>query len=326
MTATAIGRAGVIGINRRNADYVARFNERRLYPLVDDKLITKKLAQDNGIPVPELFGALETPRDIPGLKDLVAERQSFVVKPSHGSGGDGIVVIDSHRGERFWSCSGNVLLWAELAHHLENTLGGQYSLGGHPDRVMVEYRVRFDPMFNTVSYLGVPDIRIIVFMGYPVMAMLRLPTRRSGGKANLHQGAVGAGIDVANGKTVRGVVGNQSIVEHPDTGTPITGLDVPYWQQMLLIAARCYEMTGLGYLGVDLVLDEHLGPLMLELNARPGLNIQIANGAGLLPRLKHVERDADPTLSPEERVGRIQDLVRSGGGGWGPGHAARSDD
>jgi alpha-L-glutamate ligase-like protein len=241
------------------------------------------------------------------------------VKPSHGSGGDGIVVIDSHRGRRFWTCGGSVLLWAELAHHLENTLGGQYSLGGHPDRVMVEYRVKFDPMFNPVSYLGVPDIRIIVFLGFPVMAMLRLPTRRSGGKANLHQGAVGAGIDIAYGKTVHGVIGNNNTDEHPDTGAAIGGLEVPYWQQMLSIAARCYEMTGLGYLGVDLVLDEHLGPLMLELNARPGLNIQIANAAGLLPRLEYVQQHAEPALLPEDRVAWIQSLVNDRTAGWQSG-------
>jgi alpha-L-glutamate ligase-like protein len=319
MMLTAIGRAGVLGINRRNGDFVMRYNKRSLYPLVDDKLITKKLAQENGIPVPQLFGSLDTPRDIPSLNDLVAQQQSFVVKPSHGSGGDGIVVIDSHRGRRFWTCGGSVLPWAELAHHLENTLGGQYSLGGHPDRVMVEYRVNFDPLFNPVSYLGVPDIRIIVFLGFPVMAMLRLPTRRSGGKANLHQGAVGAGIDIAYGRTVHGVIGNNSTDEHPDTGAAIGGLEVPYWQQMLSIAARCYEMTGLGYLGVDLVLDEHLGPLMLELNARPGLNIQIANAAGLLPRLEYVQQHAEPALLPEDRVAWIQSLVNDRTAGWQSG-------
>lgn len=314
--ATAIGRAGVLGINRRNADYIAFYNERRFYPLVDDKLITKKLAKDNGIPVPELYGALNTPRDIPRLGKLVADHQSFVLKPSHGSGGDGIVVIDTHKDQRFWTCSGHIVLWPELAHHLENMLGGQFSLGGHPDRAMVEYRVKFDPMFDAVSYLGVPDIRIIVFRGFPVMAMLRLPTRSSGGKANLHQGAVGAGIDIATGKTLRGVIGNESIGEHPDTGASITGLAVPYWEQMLVIAARCYEMTGLGYLGVDLVLDQNLGPLMLELNARPGLNIQIANGAGLIPRLEHVERLAEPALQAEDRVLWVQERVRGKSTGW----------
>ena len=65
------------------------------------------------------------------------------------------------------------------------------------------------------------------------------------------------------------------------------------------LAARSYELTGLGYQGVDLVLDKDKGPLILELNARPGLNIQIANRAGLLTRLQLVEQHA-----PSLKIGR----------------------
>ncbi|MCA1480890.1 sugar-transfer associated ATP-grasp domain-containing protein, partial [Bradyrhizobium sp. NBAIM08] len=71
---------------------------------------------------------------------------------------------------------------------------------------------------------------------------------------------------------------------------------------LLLIAARASEMSGLGYVGVDLVLDKFLGPLILELNARPGLAIQIANGNGLLHRLKKVEDIAVPDPDPAARV------------------------
>jgi glutathione synthase/RimK-type ligase-like ATP-grasp enzyme len=67
-------------------------------------------------------------------------------------------------------------------------------------------------------------------------------------------------------------------------------MEVPYWDRMLEIAAKSYEITGLGYLGVDLVLDKELGPLMLELNARPGLNIQIANRCGMSGRLEAVDK------------------------------------
>lgn len=51
-----------------------------------------------------------------------------------------------------------------------------------------------------------------------------------------------------------------------------------------------------------MVLDKNKGPLLLELNARPGLTIQIANGRGILPRLKHVEAMKSSTMSVEERV------------------------
>ena len=153
---------------------------------------------------------------------------------------------------------------------------------------MLEYRVLPDPVFEAVSYQGVPDVRVVVCQGYPVMSMVRLPTRRSHGKANLHQGAVGVGIDLATGRTVSGVLGNEIVDEHPDTGEPVQDIEIPRWDYLLTLAARCYELTGLGYQGVDIVLDRDRGPLILELNARPGLNIQIANQGGLKVRLDRI--------------------------------------
>lgn len=293
---------GVLGINSRNAELIATYNSRHLYPLVDDKLKTKKLAREHDIPVPELYGSLSTIHDIHELPSIVAQHQQFVVKPANGSGGDGILVFDGHRGARFRLCTGLQVSWDDLAHHLANTLNGQYSLGGHPDRVMIEYRVVFDPVFDAVSYLGVPDIRVIVFRGFPVMAMVRLPTRASHGKANLHQGAVGVAIDIATGCTTRGVLNNDVVTQHPDTGAELGGLRVPGWRKIMLMAARCYELTGLGYLGVDIVLDVAKGPLMLELNARPGLNIQIANGEGIMGRLRQITEPADADPDAESRV------------------------
>lgn len=300
---------GVLTLNGRNGALISAYNPRTLYPVVDDKLLTKRLAAQHGVPAPELYGELATPHDVRRLPELVADHQSFVIKPATGSGGDGILVIDAHRKGRYRTCSGVLLDRDDMSHHVANALNGQYSLGGHPDRVMVEYRVRFDPLFDRVSYQGVPDIRIIVFQGYPVMAMVRLPTRVSHGKANLHQGAVGAGICLASGRTFGGVIGDEPIDEHPDTGESIIGIEIPGWDRIMQMAASCFEMAGLGYLGVDLVLDADLGPLMLELNARPGLNIQIANGEGLVPRLDHVKTIRDRSHGPAQRVALMREYL-----------------
>ena len=293
---------GVMGINSRNGNYIMRYNPRRLFPLVDDKLISKDLAVKNGLPVPELYGVIRMLHDIRKFDQIVAGKEDFVLKPVHGSGGNGIMVIGGRSRERYRTTTGRILSRDDIAHHMENTLGGQFSLGGQPDQVLVEYRVKFDPVFDHVSYLGVPDIRIIVFKGVPVMAMIRLPTRSSDGKANLHMGGVGAGIDMRTGVTTNAVVGTSPMHEHPDTGSPVVGLKMPHWEAMLDIAARCYEITGLGYLGVDLVLDAALGPLILEMNARPGLNIQIANAAGLLPRLHFLEALELDGMSVPDRI------------------------
>jgi alpha-L-glutamate ligase-like protein len=304
-TAKRLRSKGLMGIGQRNAEYVLRYNPRKFYPRVDDKLITKRLALDAGLPVPELYAVVREEHEIAALHDKIRGREQFVVKPAHGSGGDGILVINGRRGEKYRRTNGQFMSREEFDHHLSNMLSGLFSLGGQPDHILVEYCVQFDPIFDNVSYKGVPDIRIIVFLGYPVMAMIRLPTRLSDGKANLHQGAIGVGIDIPTGLTRRGVWGNEPVKEHPDTEHSIVGLQIPRWDELLLIAARCYELSQLGYVGVDIVLDKNLGPLILELNARPGLAIQIANGNGLLHRLQRIQALEDAgTLSkdPAERV------------------------
>jgi alpha-L-glutamate ligase-like protein len=303
--AKRLRRIGLVGIGERNAHYVLMHNPRKFYPRVDDKLITKKLAMAAGLPVPDLYAVVREEHEIEELHAKLTEREQFVVKPAHGSGGDGILVITGRRGDKYRRSNGHLMTRDEFGHHLSNGLSGLFSLGGQPDHLLVEYCVQFDPIFDQVSYKGVPDIRIIVFMGYPVMAMIRLPTRLSDGKANLHQGAIGVGIDIPSGKTKRGVWGTEIIREHPDTEHTIVGLEIPRWNDLLEMASRCYELSGLGYVGVDFVLDRNKGPLILELNARPGLSIQIANGNGLAHRLKKVEAlqaAGQLATAPDERV------------------------
>lgn len=282
--------AGVLGMNQRNADFILRHNPRRHYPLVDDKLRTKRLAQQAGIAVPELYGVIEIEHDIARLPEIVKDHRDFVIKPAQGSGGNGILVITGRHQQRYRLSNDSLMTEEEIEHHISNILNGMYSLGGQADKALLEYRVKFDPLFEQVSYRGVPDIRTVVFRGVPVASMVRLPTRASDGKANLHQGAVGAGIDMASGLTTRAVCQNQPVTQHPDTGADIAGLQIPQWEALLTLAARCHELVGLGYLGVDVVLDRTRGPLVLELNARPGLAIQLANGAGLRKRLERIDR------------------------------------
>lgn len=287
-----LAQRGVLGINRRNGQYLLRYNARRLYPLVDDKLRTKRLAEKFGIAVPETYGVIEIHRQIRDLPKILADHPDFVVKPSRGSGGEGILVIVGRTKNGYKKANGTIVGVDDLGHHLGNILSGMYSLGGQADVALIEHRVHPHPVFDAISYQGVPDVRLIVFLGVPVMAMVRLPTRQSDGKANLHQGALGAGVDIATGQTLDAVWGNDIVTDHPDTGNAISGVKIPHWDDLLLLGARCWQMTGLGYQGADFVLDEKRGPLLLELNARPGLNVQIANGAGLLPRLKLVEAQA----------------------------------
>ncbi|HZJ95699.1 MAG TPA: alpha-L-glutamate ligase-like protein [Thiopseudomonas sp.] len=281
---------GIMGINRRNADYVLKYNKRSLYPVVDDKILTKERAIAAGINVPEMYGIISTEKEISNLDKILAGRNDFVIKPAMGAGGDGILVVADRFEDRFKTVSGKIISHDEIEYQISSILTGLYSLGGARDRALIEYRVTPDPLFKSISYEGVPDIRVIVLMGYPIMAMLRLPTRQSGGKANLHQGAIGVGVDLATGITLQGTWLNNIISKHPDTSNPVAGVQLPDWDGFMQLSASCYELCGLGYIGVDMVLDQEQGPLILELNARPGLNIQIANNAGLTLRAHTVEK------------------------------------
>ena len=301
---------GVMGMNERNADFILPYNPRRNYPKVDNKLLTKKLAMEAGIAVPELYGVIEIVHQIEQLSELLKLYQDFVIKPAHGAGGEGILIVTGRQNGRYRKANGALADDEELGHHISNILGGLYSLGGLPDSALIEYRVRFDPIFENISFQGVPDVRTLVFRGVPVLAMMRLPTRLSDGKANLHQGAIGVGIDVASGRTFSGVWREHIVDHHPDTGGNLAGRLIPYWDEILALTAKCHDLAGLGFIGVDIVLDEDCGPMMLEINARPGLSIQLANRIGLLPRLRHVEAMSAIPEPVAERVQMAKTLAR----------------
>ena len=290
---TRLRDKGIVGMNRRNIRYIGRYNARRLYPLVDDKLKTKLLAQQYGITTPELIGTVTTQFGVKHMSDMLDGHQGFVVKPAKGSGGKGILVIEKVENGLFYKPSGTSLTMEDIERHVSNLLSGLYSLGGSPDVAVIETLINFDESLLEYTYEGVPDIRVIVFKGYPVMAMMRLSTAASDGKANLHQGAVGVGLNIATGAALRGVQFDRPCYSHPDTGHDLASLVVPQWETLLHLAAGCYEMTGLGYLGTDMVLDRKHGPMLLELNARPALAIQMTNGEGLRRRLDLIERQPD---------------------------------
>lgn len=302
---TRLRDKGIIGMNRRNIRYIGRYNSRRLFPLVDDKLKTKLLAQQYGITTPELIGTVTTQFGVKHIGEMLVGHSGFVIKPAKGSGGKGILVIEKVENDAFIKPSGMHQSIEDIERHVSNILSGLYSLGGSPDVAVIETLINFDESLLAYTYEGVPDIRVIVFKGYPVMAMMRLSTAASDGKANLHQGAVGVGLNIATGAAIRGVQFDRPCFSHPDTGHDLASLVVPEWSTLLHLAAGCYEMTGLGYLGTDMVLDRQHGPMLLELNARPGLAIQMTNGEGLRRRLDLIERQPDG-VSVEERVAFAQ--------------------
>jgi len=281
----ALRRNGVVGINARNLEILARLNRREFYPLVDDKVMTKSICARQGIPAPATYAIIERFGDIRDFPAPALVERDFVVKPSRGSGGRGVVVVVGRTHGGFETLGRVVVSDAELRYHVSTILSGLHSLGGRADRAIVEQRVLKHPAFESVAPFGTPDVRIIVCRRQPVMAMLRLPTRQSRGRANLHQGAVGVGIDMSTGITFGGVCRDRAVRVCPETGAALCGVEIPHWRQVLDISVALSGAIGLEYLGVDMVFDAQGGPLVLEANARPGLTIQIANRCGLWRRL-----------------------------------------
>jgi alpha-L-glutamate ligase-like protein len=293
---------GILGMNRRNAECILDHNPRAKFPLVDDKLRMHRLCRTIGVPTPEVYAEISSYSMLRKLPALLGERGDFVIKPNRGSAGRGVLVVTDRDAHGYRRHNGELLRADDLRQHLSDILSGMYSLGGQPDTVLVQQRIRLHPAFAAISYKGIPDVRVILYRNEPAMAMLRLPTKESGGRANLHQGGIGTGVDLLTGLTNHAVQRNRFVTKHPDTGRAVVGMRVPYWHEVLRLARKVSEAVGLGYIGVDIVIDATGGPMLLEANARPGLAIQIANGKGLLPRLEAIDAMLDrPRILPVPR-------------------------
>jgi alpha-L-glutamate ligase-like protein len=285
-----LSRLGVLGINCRNAEYVLDQNPRRLFPVVDSKRKMYDLCRSIGVPTPALYAVLPAHSSLHHLPRLLEQWPECVLKPDRGSGGRGILVLTGRDGDHFVRHNGKPIDLAGVQQRASGIISGMYSLGGRADSALLQQRVRPHPAFEPISYQGIPDVRVVLYRFEPAMAMLRLPTQESGGRANLHQGGLGAGIELDSGITCRAVQRNRTVTRHPDTNEPVVGVRVPCWEQILEMSRRVASAVGLGYVGVDIVIDERDGPMLLEGNARPGLAIQIANGRGLRPRLDEIDR------------------------------------
>jgi len=298
----------VLGMNERNISCIYQNNPRKLIAVVDDKLETKRRLEKIGVPFPEVYAVFRNRYELRGLKDSL--KNEFVIKPSRGSGGNGILVVKG-KNERGWIGSNGTLTLDNIEMHCIKILEGLFSLDGFHCPAYIEYFIKSHPVFDQIAYGGVPDIRIVLYKGIPVMAMLRLPTRKSSGKANLHMGAVGVGIKISDGVTFNAIYKNKYIVFHPDTGCSLIGVNIPFWREILTTASMAYDAVKLGYLGVDIAIDKKYGPLVLELNARPGLTIQNANRCGLKRRLRVLRN-----LKAESTEERVELALKLDACGW----------
>ena len=291
----------ILGLNRRNQEYIRPYNSSFSKYIADNKILTKRILKKELIQTPEMYKLIRSKKQLQFL-DWASLPKSFVIKPNKGTGGSGIIVFyGKKKGQEAWiRPNGTIMTQRDIVLHIENILEGRFSMGSKNDIAIIEERIKTDSLLKQYSYKGVPDIRIICFNLVPVMAMLRLPTKRSNGTANLHSGAICTGIDIGTGITTYSMHMKASAFRTDsykliDTtldlaeNKPLGGIQIPYWDEILEIALKCQKASKLGYIGVDIALDIEKGPVVFELNARPGLGIQVANQAGIRWRLEKVK-------------------------------------
>lgn len=297
-------------MNSRNLHYIRPYNRKRARKIADNKLLSKRILRKNKIPVPGLHGSIKNYQDLKNF-DFDSLPKSFALKPNKGLGGEGIIVVFGKNKKGNWVKANNQEVTVEdLKNHILTILEGHYSLAGVPDTAFFEERVKISKQFKPYAYKGIPDIRVIVFNKVPVMAMLRLPTKESDGRANLHLGGVCAGIDLNTGVTTSSITKNlttqkEYLIEYiPQTRLVLSGITIPFWEEILEIAVKAQQITNLGFLGIDIMLDREKGPVVAELNARPGLGIQNANLAPLKVRLEKIADIAIKSFKRGVRVGK----------------------
>jgi len=281
----------ILGINERNMDYVYRLNPKANFSLADDKIKCKEVLHVRGIACAETYGIIKKVGDIPSAMAMLNHHQSLAIKPANGSGGGGILILKKDE-QGSWLKGGKPYPDRQLYTHLARIIMGMFSFGS-ADHALIEECIEPHPFFAEIYPAGVPDFRVILLRDRPVMCMLRVPTDRSDGKANLHQGGLGIGIDMQNGTLKQGYDGNAYYDVHPDNGCQIQGKNIPMWEDLLALSIETSEAFPLDYLGIDIVIDKMHGPMIMEINVRPGLGIQLANKQGLksiLNQLNHLNK------------------------------------
>lgn len=277
-------KAAVIGLNERNIKLIYPNNAKKHYPLADDKVLTKEILHQYNIPCAQTYAVVEYNSDIKKSWEICKQYNALAIKPANGCGGGGIKILKKDV-DGNWNSSGRIISERQIFQHMAATIMGFFSLGSH-DRVLIEECIEPHPFFHKIYPMGVPDFRIITLDKTPVMGMLRMPTDRSDGKANLHQNGVGIGVDIEKGTLTEVYDGQNYFDHHPDSEFVIKDVPIPYWKEILEISVATAKAFPLNYLGIDIVIDKYKGPQIMEINVRPGLGIQLVNKQGLKEAIK----------------------------------------
>lgn len=279
---------GILGQNARNLKYIWEFNDDLAKKLADSKIKTKEFLANKWVKVSENLAIIKSHDELDNF-DMNSLPLPFVVKPNAWYWWKWIIVFDKKDGAgNFISNDNQIYSPQEFIVHVREILDGFYSLSWSRDKVIFERKLNLDHSIELLGKYWLPDIRVIVFNSVPVIAMLRVPTANSKWKANLHGWACGLGIDIWTGRITYITQFKKMIKSIPGIWD-VRGIEIPHWEDVLRLAVKVQQVTGVWYVWCDIVLDDTFWPLLLEMNVRPWLEVQVANKVPLLERLKKVE-------------------------------------
>lgn len=275
-----------LGMNYRNMVLIDKYNPKEAIELVNDKIRYKELLMRHKVPTPKMLDVISYGFEIP--KRLHAVPAPFVIKPANGSAGKGILIIDAKKGGEYIDNKGERLSESFIQKHMLLMLEGRFSMGVESDEILIEEKITANSMVASLSETGLPDVRLIIFKGRIVAAMARIPTKKSGGKANISQGALAADVDIKTGK----ILGVYDKLSRKRLEPIPKNMDMvlPHWKKVVEIGLRGAELSDLGYSGIDIIYDMS-GPMIMECNGHPGMEIQNVTGINILDRVQDIIKE-----------------------------------
>ena len=290
-----------LGMNFRN--YLIRsLNSKTSLQLAKDKVSFKHVLEENGIPTPRTYHEIH---DFSDMKLISSLPDEFVIKPSRGFGGNGIILLKRNNG-RFHNPSGDNYSMSDVKRHIRKILDGDYSGYIEHDVAIIEERIFPSKQLQFKNAIGLPDIRIFCHNFEPIMGMMRYPTFKSKGRSNLAQGALGIGIEIEKG-TITHIRSKRVRKEYlPEDLGILPSFVMPKWEETKMLALKSSKLSQLGLSGVDITLDVNDRLVVLEINGRPGLEIQNINENSLLKTV-NAHSEMRQSLTPEMALTRGAD-------------------
>lgn len=281
---------GILGVNKRFLKYIKPLNPQKDIKLADSKLKTKNLLKNLDIPYPKLIDVIKNRKQLKNYDFSKLYWQDFVIKPNKWSKGKWIMIcsVKKLNDEFFIKVWNKLLSQDEFKKYLIDILDWKYSLTLWNDIILIEEKIEPSDEFKIFCEYWLADIRLIVMNLVPVMAMLRYPTLKSWWKANIAAWWIWFWIDIWTWKIVSMYKDRIIYTKNfPKEYQQFYNKTIPYWDDILLYSSQIQYFTNIWYLWLDWVISKKW-PMLLEINARAWMEIQLVNWEWLEKRLRKI--------------------------------------